>query len=282
MLFNRDSTIQKCSRDFTLFSSQRFRFPASQTLICPQFQPSGRRTIPFGRPRDQSIIRLYDMDFRPDTHLYREASVLACIHPDVSAARPDDSQWSSFRFSFQVQIREDCCNHQDDVDSRPDALTHKARIAIQTQSSGRQSAMVWTRAQQIWKLCVEDQPSGRPSPMVRTREAFYGNYLQRTCDRPDAALKHERFLAKISEFWSHSCPSGRPMSTFRTAPVYIKAIAHLNPQPISKGPLALRTARIRYWIPLELKELFCEVIERLFSLKPPLCVLLLSLNWSLS
>jgi hypothetical protein len=50
------------------------------------------------------------------------------------------------------------------VDSRPDALTHKARIAIQIQPSGHQSAMIWTRTQQIWKLRVEDQPSGRPSP----------------------------------------------------------------------------------------------------------------------
>jgi hypothetical protein len=36
--------------------------------------------------------------------------------------------------------------------------------------------------------------------MVRTREALYGNYLQRTCDRSDAALKQERFSAKILKF----------------------------------------------------------------------------------
>jgi hypothetical protein len=41
---------------------------------------------------------------------------------------------------------------------------------------------------------------------------------------PDPALKHERFSVKISEFWSHSCPSGRPMSTIRTAPVFIVSI----------------------------------------------------------
>jgi len=45
--------------------------------------------------------------------------------------------------------------------------------------------MVRTHAQQIWKLRVEDQPSRRPSLVVRTHEALYGNYLQRTCDRPD-------------------------------------------------------------------------------------------------
>jgi hypothetical protein len=52
---------------------------------------------------------------------------------------------------------------------------------------------------------------------------------------PDAALKQERFLAKISYFWLHNCPSGRPMSTVRTAPIFIKAVAHLNPQPINRG-----------------------------------------------
>jgi hypothetical protein len=31
--------------------------------------------------------------FRPDPSLYREASVLACIRPDVSAARPDAFQY---------------------------------------------------------------------------------------------------------------------------------------------------------------------------------------------
>jgi hypothetical protein len=85
-------------------------------------------------PDRPSIIRL-------DPPLYREASVRSCVGPDVSAARSDNVQWSiSFRFSFQVQIREDWCNRPDDVDSRPDALIHKARIVIQTQQSGRLSA----------------------------------------------------------------------------------------------------------------------------------------------
>jgi hypothetical protein len=33
-----------------------------------------------------------DVDFHLEPSLYREASVPACIHPDVSAARPDSSQ----------------------------------------------------------------------------------------------------------------------------------------------------------------------------------------------
>jgi hypothetical protein len=56
--------------------------------------------------------------------------------------------------------------------------------------------------------------------------------------RPDAALKQDRFSAKISKFWSHSCPSRRPMSTVRTGPNFIKPDAHLSPQPINRGPCA--------------------------------------------
>jgi hypothetical protein len=94
----------------------------------------------------------------------------------------------------KFNLREDCFNRLDDVDSRPDVLLHKARIAIQISLSGRQSALVRTRVQQLrklpirlqpsgrlpimvrtralWKLRVEVQPSGCSSPMVRTREAL--------------------------------------------------------------------------------------------------------------
>jgi hypothetical protein len=56
---------------------------------------------------------------------------------------------------------------------------------------------------------------------------------------PDAALKQERFLVKISEILV--------VQLFvRTASVHIIAVPHLNPQLINRGPWALRTARIRY------------------------------------
>jgi hypothetical protein len=66
-----------------------------RTLICPLFHPSGRRATPSGRPNRPSIIRPDDIDFRPDPPLYREACILACIRLDVSAARPDASQYST-------------------------------------------------------------------------------------------------------------------------------------------------------------------------------------------
>jgi hypothetical protein len=93
------------------------------------------------------------VSYRPDAHQTKASSVRtflyveklrtapACIHPDVSVARPDDPQCSTKASGFlsKTQIWEDCCNHPDDMDSRPDALIHKASIAIQIQRSERQS-----------------------------------------------------------------------------------------------------------------------------------------------
>jgi hypothetical protein len=75
--------------------------------------------------------------------------------------------------------------------NRPDAYLRKARIAIQ------------------------NEPSGHLTAVVRTREACYGNYLQRTCVRPDdRAISSGRcsYTGKISrrkfrKILSHSCPS---------------------------------------------------------------------------
>jgi hypothetical protein len=46
----------------------------------------------------------------------------------------------NFRFSFQNHLWEDCFNRPNDVDSRPDVLLLKARIANQIQLSRRLSA----------------------------------------------------------------------------------------------------------------------------------------------
>jgi hypothetical protein len=140
------------------------------------------------------------------------------------------------------------------VDSHPDALLLKARIAIQIQPSGHLPIMVRTRATQIWKLRVEDQPSGRPSSLVWTRESLIWKLLAadmqpsgRQCLTVRTRLSNRKdFQRKSQKFWSHSCPSGRLKFTVRTASVHITAVAHLNHQPINRGPWALRTARIRY------------------------------------
>jgi hypothetical protein len=70
--------------------------------------------------------------------------------------------------SFQVPIKGRSINRPDDVVSRPDARLLKARIAIQISPSGRQSALVRTRARQLRKLPIRLQPFGRLPLLVRT------------------------------------------------------------------------------------------------------------------
>jgi hypothetical protein len=73
------------------------------------FVPSVRMTYHTVRTPDRpSIIYLDDVDFRLDPPLYREASVPACIRPDVSAARPGRlSVLDQASDSFQVLLWED-------------------------------------------------------------------------------------------------------------------------------------------------------------------------------
>jgi hypothetical protein len=137
--------------DSAQFASQKIRFPASrpddvssrsnaqlsnasairttcQTVRTPirlKHHPFGRHGFPSG---PSSVSRSFE--------LLQLASVRTIQQP----VRMILSVRSSFKISFQTQIWEDCCNCLDDVDSRPDALIHKASIAIQIQTSGRQSS----------------------------------------------------------------------------------------------------------------------------------------------
>jgi hypothetical protein len=127
-------------------------------------------------------------------------TVLACIRPNLSAARPNDTQCSSsYRISFQNTDMGRSLQPSRHVDSRPDALIHKASCALKIQTSGRQPS---------W--------SGRVSYL-------YGNCVQLKCDRPNNRAtpfghgsKQERISGK---FWEADCivvlpdvlclPSGR-------------------------------------------------------------------------
>jgi hypothetical protein len=105
MLFIRDSAIQKYSRRFYTICKSENSVPCQQ---------SGRRVIPSGCPAIQCINRPDNVTYRPNAHQTKASSVrttwipirtflcveklwtaLACISPDVSAARPDDSQCST-------------------------------------------------------------------------------------------------------------------------------------------------------------------------------------------
>jgi hypothetical protein len=126
-------------------------------------QPSGRSVIPSGRPSVHCSFRPDDM-FIPTRHqtdqhhpsgrrifsvrnlhyveklLFQLASVRTSQQP-VRTSISDRSASDS----FQVQ-------NMGRLTHRPDALINKARIVIQISSFGRQSVLVQTRMQLIWKL----------------------------------------------------------------------------------------------------------------------------------
>jgi hypothetical protein len=83
----------------------------------------------------------------------------------------------------------------------------------------------------IWKLLATNvRPFERQCLTVRTR-----------------LLNRKDFQRNSQKILLHCCRSERPRFTVETASVHISAaVAHSAPQPINRGPWALRTARIRY------------------------------------
>jgi hypothetical protein len=152
----------------SIYKSENLRFPVSRT---------DDRAIPSGRPSVHCSIRPNDVPYRPDarqtkhhmsgrrTFSVRTSTVSRSYcpspYPSGCLSRPSRrlSVIDQIRILSKFNLREDCFNRPDDVDSRPDALIHKARIVIQISPSGRQSALVRTRVQLIWKLPIRLQPS---------------------------------------------------------------------------------------------------------------------------
>jgi hypothetical protein len=122
--------------DSALFASQRFRFPASRPDDVSSRLDAHLFIVP-SRPNN--------VTYRPDVLQTKSSSVrtmwfsvwtllciekllfqLVSIRTTQQPVRTSLSVRSSFKFAFQMQIWEDCCNRPDDVDSRPDALLLKA------------------------------------------------------------------------------------------------------------------------------------------------------------
>jgi hypothetical protein len=81
---NRDTTCQSIFRRLcTAKKIEDFRFPVSRPDDVSSRPDAHLSTVP-------SVRTMYL--FRPDPTLCREASVLACIRPDLSLARPDIHQ----------------------------------------------------------------------------------------------------------------------------------------------------------------------------------------------
>jgi hypothetical protein len=305
MLFKQEFHYSEVFQMFLhCFQDWRFQSPC---------QPSGRCVIPFGRPSVHcsihprttclivrmpdrpSIIRSDDVHFPFGPLLYWETTILA-LHPSGRLNSPSGRLLviDQLQILSKFNLREDFFNRSDDVDSRPDALIHKARIAIQISLFGRQSALVRTRVQQLRKLPIRLQPSGQltayhgPDARIAEMEIVCLSSAVRTLIpygsdarsliwkllaadvRPSGRLcltvltrlsNMIDFQRKSQKILSHCCPSGRPRYTIRTASVHIIAVAHSAPQPINRDPWALRTARIWYWIPQVLREVILKIVE---------------------
>jgi hypothetical protein len=188
-----------------------YRLDARQT----KHHPSGRRDFPSGCT---TVSRSFCSSLHPSGRLSSPSGRLLVI--------------DQLQILSKFNLREDCSNRPDDVDFRPDTLLHKARIAIQISLSGRQSALVRTRVHQLRKLPIRLQPFGRLPPWSGRAHSKYGNcmlkisrldvhppwfgrakpYMEVTCSgratvrttvsyRLDAALKQERFSAKMSKYY---------------------------------------------------------------------------------
>jgi hypothetical protein len=181
------------------------------------------------------------------TFLYVEKlrTAPACIRPDDSAARLDDPQCSIKPQDFFPKHRY----------GKIAATIRMMWIPVRTRSSIRQVSQFKSRRPDASQhgpnarasdmencvhqiSCPNDHPPG-PDPRSLYMEITYSERATVWTTghhRPDAALKPERSSVKFLEFRSHSCPSGRPMTTVRTTPSFIKPDAYLNCQPINRGP----------------------------------------------
>jgi hypothetical protein len=142
-------------------------------------------------------------------------------------------------FSSKTQIWEDRCNRPDDVDSRPDALIHNASCAFKIQTSRQQPS--WSgRARYLYGKRATVRTT---IPLVQTGEALIWKLRaaevrlsKQQGNTVRTQLKSGKNFNEILKSRSHSCPSGCLMSTVRTALRFIKPDAHLNLQPINRGP----------------------------------------------
>jgi hypothetical protein len=206
MLSNRDSATHKCfkkilhsfqARKFDSLSAVRTMCHTVRTPICPKCHPSGQRIIPSGRTSAKASSVRTTRTFRPDLPLSRSFNLLqlASIWTFQQHVRAILSVRQASEFLSKVQLWEDRCNRPDDVDSRPDALIHKASIAIQIQMFGRACIRYGNPVHQINRpddrppgldtrslymeiTCSGRQLSGRQSTTVRTRLRNKNNFSE--------------------------------------------------------------------------------------------------------
>jgi hypothetical protein len=260
--FNRDFTIQSTYRRLCIAcKSEEFRFPVSRpddhAILsgCPSVHCSIRPDdVPYRPDSRQTKHHPSGRRVFPSRPFIVSTNFCSSLHPFGLLSNPSGRPlvFDQASDSSQNYIWEDCCNRPDDVDFHPDALLLKARIAIQIQPSERLSAwsgrafnrygnygfdfncpdacLSWSeRAHSKYGNCVLkiNRPDGHPPWSERAKP-----YMEITCSgratvRTRLSNKKD-FQPKSQKFWSHSCLSGRPMSTIRMKPIYFIAVTHLN------------------------------------------------------
>jgi len=202
--------------------------------------------------------------FRPDPILYREFSVPACIRPDVSVSCPDASQYSiSFWFLSKFQEREDQSTIRTmwypvrTSDScGPDGSASKKKIVdststVRTTAYHGPDVSITVMEIACWRIAVRTLIPQGPDARKPYKEITYSRRAtvrMMPLNRKDFPVKFlENLIAQLSVRTAHvHRPNGAQ---------YIYPNAHLSPQPINRGPWALRTTRIRYWIPQLLRDM---------------------------
>jgi hypothetical protein len=166
------------------------------------------------------------------TFLYVEKlrTALACIRPDDSAARPDDS-----RCSIKLQ------------DFFPKHKYGKIAVTVRTtwipvwmRSSIRQVSQFKSRRSDAshhgQDARASDQPFGRPSSWSGRTKPLYGNYLQRMYNRSDDRAPPSGRGSQTRKIFNKNFKISVAQLSVWTAPSFIKPDTHLNCQPINRGP----------------------------------------------
>jgi hypothetical protein len=167
---NRDSTCQSIFRRLCIAKKiEDFRFPVSRPDDVLSRSDAHLSTVQSVQTPDRPVssVQTTYLSVRTLHCIEKLLFQLASVRTSQQPIRTTISDRSASD-SFQVQNMGRLIRRSDDVVSRPDALIHKVRIAIQISTSGRQSALVRTRTHQLRKLPIRLQPSGRLHLMVRT------------------------------------------------------------------------------------------------------------------
>lgn len=129
------------------------QIPTHRSQI-PSFCPDDSKKRPDSHQLATSVQMTWQ--YCLDAHQCLETSNCSRLHP---SGRHGNTIWmplsvqTAMGFLSKTQIWEDSCNRLEYMDSRPDALIHKACRAFKIQTSGRQSS--WSRCSCfIYENCV--------------------------------------------------------------------------------------------------------------------------------